>query len=140
MITESIFNGDRYLIPLAEVGYIDKLDYQKNGSITVVLLGFRYNEFGIPSNEIYLAKDDAADFMTAWKTYRHEKDGADAKDDQIEKMKNMKLGEVEFFQYDQTQYSLFNYALRVPGGWVYVSTDTNDNPLASTFVPEGQNG
>jgi len=58
----------------------------------------------------------------------------------IEKMKNMKLGEVEFFQYDQTQYSLFNYALRVPGGWVYVSTDTNDNPLASTFVPEGQNG
>ena len=58
----------------------------------------------------------------------------------IEKMKSMKLGDIEFFQYDQARFSIYNYALRVPGGWVYVSTDTNDSPPTSTFVPEGQNG
>jgi len=75
MITESIFNGERHDIPLADVGYIDKLGLKK-GEIKVVLKGWENNKFGMPNNNIFLHDNEAKEFIKAWKIYRHEKDGA----------------------------------------------------------------
>jgi len=74
MITESIFNGEDCVIPMADVGYCSKY---ANGNFFVVIKGWVNDKFGAPSNEIFLPKEESKKFLEAWKRYRHEVDGVD---------------------------------------------------------------
>ena len=71
-VTESIFSGDTYIIPLAEVLFIvrDKREGFKD-RITVVFKGSTWsNETDYYNNIAYIIGAEAENFITAWCRYR----------------------------------------------------------------------
>jgi len=75
-ITESLFNGKKKIIPLAEVGYVIESSATEHYQVNIVM---KYSNFSrdlqCMDPMISLRGDEARDFMQAWKQYRHEVDG-----------------------------------------------------------------
>ena len=68
-VTESIYDGNITVIPLAEVLFIQKREF----GIQVVMKGTTYNvECDDYNNSVWIHKDEANDFMEAWCRYRGE--------------------------------------------------------------------
>lgn len=69
-VSESIFDGDRYIIPMADVSYIEK---ERKGEIVIHL---KYTTFDDAqkhfNNTIWLDKKESESFLKAWCMYRHE--------------------------------------------------------------------
>ena len=71
-ISESIYSGPQFIIPLAEVQFVEKTPT----AIHVVLGGTTWNfEHDCPNNSVWIRNKDAGGFMSAWLYYRHERDG-----------------------------------------------------------------
>lgn len=79
-VTESIFDGDRVVIPMADVQHIEKHWYpddkrERNNyrGILVITKHTKWNmERDIWENNIYLDRDEADRFLRAWCDYRSE--------------------------------------------------------------------
>ncbi len=74
-ISESIFQADGKLIPLAEVGYVIEPDFDHK-QVNIV---FKYSSFDrdlqCMDPMLHLMGKDAEGFLDAWEQYRHEVDG-----------------------------------------------------------------
>jgi len=73
-VTESIFDGDSCVIPLADVVFVER-DKRKNyiGNINIIFKGTTWNsDIDTWNNNSYLVDEEADKFMTAWCNYRHE--------------------------------------------------------------------
>lgn len=73
-VTESIFDGETTIIPMAEVHHIerDKREGYED-AISIILNGTTWNnEVDYWNNNIYLSGDEAASFLKSWCKYRHE--------------------------------------------------------------------
>ncbi len=73
-VTESIFNGRRVVIPMAEVLFIERDMRDKyKGCIRIVFKSTTLNVEGDTWNNIaYLSAEDGQKFMRAWCNYRAE--------------------------------------------------------------------
>ena len=80
-ISESIFNGDTAVIPMADVQHIEKHWYAGDKDrtkdnyrgIIIVTKHTRYNlEADTWDNNIYLHGDEARSFLKCWCRYRYE--------------------------------------------------------------------
>ncbi len=73
-VTESIFSGQRVVIPMAEVLFIERdMRDRYKGHITIVFKGTTWNMAGDTWDNIaYLNVDEGREFMKAWCTYRAE--------------------------------------------------------------------
>lgn len=74
-VTESIFDGETRIIPLAEVLFIEK-DLRKvaqPNALVVVFKGSTWDrESDYYNNVVHLIKEEAASFRKAWCRYRSE--------------------------------------------------------------------
>lgn len=81
-VTESIFSGDKHVIPLADVLFIER-DKREGfeGGISVILSGTTWNnEIDTYNNCAYLTGDEAQSFMSDWCRYRAELEADDIMD------------------------------------------------------------
>lgn len=82
MITESIFDGKKYIIPMAEVCFIDK---RLGGSCWAVMNGSRWNSvIDEWDNAVCLDGEEQEEFLRAWCRYRSEVEGITQPFDNIE--------------------------------------------------------
>lgn len=72
-IPESIFDGDRVIIPMARVSFIEKRPEDK---IAIIMESSQMDEDGYYDKEIVLDKQ-AEDFLDAWCQYRYEVEGSE---------------------------------------------------------------
>jgi hypothetical protein len=76
----SIFNGDKHIIPMADVSHIEKHWYSGDELTEENLRGYlvimkqtTWNaELDCPNNNPYLCKEEGEKFLFAWCQYRHE--------------------------------------------------------------------
>jgi len=73
-VTESIFSGEKHIIPMAEVQFIEKDKRDKfTDGISVILSGTTWNnEIDTYNNMAYLSGNEAQDFLRCWCKYRSE--------------------------------------------------------------------
>lgn len=73
-VTESIFNTDEFVIPMADVQHIEK-DRREiyKGAVKIIMKSTRYNfEHDCWDNQIWLNANVGPKFLSAWCQYRHE--------------------------------------------------------------------
>ena len=79
--TESIYNGKHCVVPLAEVQHIEKvkrgpypfeIGTQPNGLHLITRMTVYDMQSDHWTNPIYIAEDEASDFLSAWCRYRSE--------------------------------------------------------------------
>jgi hypothetical protein len=83
-VTETIFDGKEYVIPMADVSHVqrsfhqhDTVDGDKCGDflgITIITKHTTWNPDGGYHNSIWMTGEDAQEFLRAWCNYRHELD------------------------------------------------------------------
>jgi hypothetical protein len=82
-VSESIFSGKRVVIPMADVQHIEKkywdtdlVNGTKKGDLMGILVITKHTRWDMDAdtwaNNIWLGKDEAESFMSAWCNYRHE--------------------------------------------------------------------
>ena len=91
-VSESIFSGERTVIPMADVQHIEKHLYAsdimsseiKKGDLKGISIITKHTKWGAEhdhwENEIWLNKDEAKKFISAWCFYRHELESETIKD------------------------------------------------------------
>lgn len=84
--SESIFNGETVIMPMADVQHIEKefhscdlVDGTKKGDLMGYTIITKHTQRDMEadtwSNPIYLGKEEGAKFIQAWCHYRHEIEG-----------------------------------------------------------------
>jgi hypothetical protein len=79
-VSESIFDGKKHIIPMADVSHVEKHWYkgeqmtQENlkGYLVIMKQTTWNGELDCYNNNPYLCKDEGEEFLKAWKMYRHE--------------------------------------------------------------------
>ena len=85
-VSESIFNGKRVTLPMADVQHIEKVFHtcdlesgQKKGDLMGFMVITKHTRWDMEvddwANNIWIGVEDAESFMDAWTFYRHEIEG-----------------------------------------------------------------
>jgi len=69
-VTDSIYSGVDFIIPMADVCFIEK---KIDGALFVIMNGSTWNAgFDNYNNAVYMTKSEAERFLKCWYRYRHE--------------------------------------------------------------------
>ena len=79
-VSESIFDGKKHIIPMANVSHVEKYWYKGDKATPENLKGYLVimrqttwnGELDCHNNNPYLCKDEGEEFLKAWTMYLHE--------------------------------------------------------------------